>query len=244
MDNSFFTDKINIIIGGFGSGKSEYAINLALSLAEDNPNITLVDLDLVNAYFRSREAVDLLTKHNIKAIVPTGEIAFSDLPIAGPGVRELITSNLEGAAIFDVGGDDMGAIALSAYRQELNRAEKNVLMVINPFRPFTADLEQITIMKESIEYNSGVAVTALVSNPNLGAGTPADLILAKHLIVEQAARELNLPLVEIVIARETYAKQAETFSQLNLPLRLIDIFLSPTWLKEQQKEAYEEIVSS
>ena len=244
MDNSLLADKINLIIGGFGSGKSEYAINLALSLAKNNPNITLVDLDLVNAYFRSREAIELLTLNNIKAIVPSGEIAFSDLPIAGPGVRELITSTQEGTAIFDVGGDDMGALALSAYRRELNQVEKNVLMLVNPFRPFTANIDQIMLMKDSIEYNSGVLVTALVSNPNLGAGTPADLILAKHLIVEKAALELGLPLIEIVIQKDTYQKQPEAFSQLNIPIRLIDIFLSPTWLQKQQKEAYEEIVSS
>ncbi len=243
MDKSFFLNKINVITGGFGSGKSEYAINLALSLAALNSPVTLVDLDLVNAYFRSREAIEILNRHNIKVVIPPKEIVFSDLPIAGPGIRDLIISP-PASLILDVGGDDTGAIALSAYRRELNNAAVNGLMVINPFRPFTADIEQIRAMKENIEMNSGVSITAIVSNPNLGSGTPPDLIMLKHLVVEKAARELGLPLVEMLIHHEVFHRAPQAFTQLKVPVRLINIFLSPAWLLQQQKEAHERIVPS
>lgn len=230
MHTNFFAEKLTIITGGFGSGKSEYAINLAINLANSKVVTTLVDLDLVNAYFRTREANDLLMAHGIKTIIPPPEIACSDLPIAGPGIRDLITSRAKGTVIFDVGGDDMGAIALSAYRQEINRVDKNVLMVVNPFRPFTSEVKNIIEMKEAIEYNSGVSITALVSNPNLGTKTAPHLILDKHLVVEKAAQVLALPVVEIVIQKSTYQSNPEIFNQLNIPVRLIDIYLSPDWL--------------
>lgn len=239
MNNSLYIDKINIITGGFGSGKSEYSINLAISLTNDSSKVTLVDLDLVNAYFRSREAIDIFAKHGIKAIIPPQEVVYSDLPIAGPGIRDLII-NQDGTTIFDVGGDDMGSLALAPYQQEFARVEKNVLMIINPFRPFTSNLKQIIAMKNDIEINSGLLITGLVSNPNLGAGTKTSLILEKHLIVERVAQELGVPLIEMAVHSEIYRKEPNAFDDLKIPIRPINIFLSPSWFIKQQKEAYEE----
>src|SRR5665647_410816 len=129
--------RVLVIVGGFGSGKSEYAINLALQTAGDNNLRTaLVDLDLVNAYFRSREAKSLLEASGIKAVVPPENIMFSDLPIAGPGIGALI-KDTSYRVILDVGGNDMGATALGTYRQEIQTSDSSLYMVVNPFRPGT-----------------------------------------------------------------------------------------------------------
>ena len=47
--------RIQIITGHYGSGKTEFAVNLALHLAETDKNVALADLDIVNPYFRSYE---------------------------------------------------------------------------------------------------------------------------------------------------------------------------------------------
>ena len=47
--------RIRIIIGHYGSGKSEFSINYAVKLAEMGRKVTLADIDIVNMYFRSRE---------------------------------------------------------------------------------------------------------------------------------------------------------------------------------------------
>lgn len=46
--------KYLIIIGNFGSGKTELALNIAFEAAETK-KVTFVDLDIVNPYFRSTE---------------------------------------------------------------------------------------------------------------------------------------------------------------------------------------------
>ena len=53
---------IHLIAGHYGSGKTELAVSLALFAAKLRayPRIALIDLDIANPYFRSRERRDLL----------------------------------------------------------------------------------------------------------------------------------------------------------------------------------------
>ena len=47
--------RILVLVGNYGSGKTEISLNLALKLARRGEKVTLVDLDIVNPYFRSSE---------------------------------------------------------------------------------------------------------------------------------------------------------------------------------------------
>ena len=52
--------KIYLITGHYGSGKTNFAVNLALSERKLGRTVTLVDLDIVNPYFRSADFASLL----------------------------------------------------------------------------------------------------------------------------------------------------------------------------------------
>ena len=53
--------RIRIMIGHYGSGKSEFAMNYVTKLREEiDGKIALSDLDVVNVYFRTREKMNLL----------------------------------------------------------------------------------------------------------------------------------------------------------------------------------------
>lgn len=54
--------RLNVVVGHFGSGKTEFSINLALALAEKRRPFALADLDIVDPYFRSRECAELFQK--------------------------------------------------------------------------------------------------------------------------------------------------------------------------------------
>ena len=47
---------IVIIVGNYGSGKTEVSINLAVNQRRAGSEVKVADLDLVNPYFRTREA--------------------------------------------------------------------------------------------------------------------------------------------------------------------------------------------
>ena len=55
-------ERITVVCGHYGSGKTNFSLNLAMDMAKKNSskNITLVDLDIVNPYFRSSDYRELL----------------------------------------------------------------------------------------------------------------------------------------------------------------------------------------
>jgi hypothetical protein len=186
-----------IVIGAYGSGKSEYAINLALQLhneyniTERSNNVCLVDLDIVNPYFRSREVKDLFEKKGIAVIAPESVYQSSDLPMISPLVKGSIT-NLNKTVILDVGGDPAGCRALARFADYINNRTYSMQLVINIMRPFTSNLEEIITMKNNLEYTSKLRVTELVCNTNLMDLTDETLISEGIEVIKEVANKENL----------------------------------------------------
>ena len=146
---------IAVFVGNYGSGKSEVAVNCALQFADGGETVRLVDLDVVNPYFRSREAVATLEAHNVEVVMPKGGLQWADLPVVLPRVKGVIAKP-DGRLILDVGGDDVGARVLSSLADVLQRAEHQLLQVINSRRPFTDTVEGCLKGKESPLLQSSV----------------------------------------------------------------------------------------
>ena len=98
-----------ILIGNYGSGKTEIALNLAVNAASAGKKTKVVDLDKVNDYFRMSDRVALLEEKKIDVVSPT---------YAGRGVTPVNMSAAVASAfagdwdlvVFDVGGDAAGAM--------------------------------------------------------------------------------------------------------------------------------------
>ena len=76
-----FNDKrIRVIIGHYGSGKTEFSVNYAINLAKLGKRVALADLDVVNPYFRSREKFKFLRDYGILAESSYTEGSSTDLP--------------------------------------------------------------------------------------------------------------------------------------------------------------------
>ncbi len=135
-----FSKKQLVIVGGFGSGTSEVAVNLAVYLRTLGPEpVAIADLDIINPYFRSRQAADQLRKLGITPINPSGSHAYADLPIVLPEIKGAIRRK-EGWLVLDVGGDDDGARLLSSMADAFEVNGYDMLLVLNANRPFKADL--------------------------------------------------------------------------------------------------------
>ncbi|MDQ0286589.1 hypothetical protein J2Z49_001703 [Desulfofundulus luciae] len=219
--------RITIFTGHLGSGKTELAINFALSLKERGLPTSVIDLDVVNPYFRTRLVRQKLEQMGLTVVCPRGEWMRADLPALPPAIRGVL-EDPDRYGVFDVGGDEVGATVLGRYKPLLPAKDYHLWLVVNTCRPFTRDKEGIINMLESIEKACRLQVTGLVSNTNLGAATGWETILAGHRVVQDAARVLNLPVV-MVAARRELAEHLRAHLPPGLPVLPLNLFMQTPW---------------
>ncbi len=188
---------INIIVGGYGSGKSEVSVNLARYLALDktfvNRPISILDLDIVNPYFRSREASVELEKLGIGSINPEGAEFYADLPIILPQIRGAIET-AEGTVICDVGGDDVGARVLSSLAGSFHAATYDMVLVLNLSRPFTSNVAGCLKTISEIEFSSRLKFSGIISNTHLMDDTNEEIVLSGIALSKEVSKQTGLKL--------------------------------------------------
>ena len=110
--NDLFSTKYVVLTGNYGSGKTELALNLALHSRRLGAT-TLVDLDIVNPYFRSGEKAEELRQAGVRVLMPTFAMSTVDVPALPPEIQSVFETPCD-RVIFDVGGDDTGASGMPA----------------------------------------------------------------------------------------------------------------------------------
>ena len=214
-----FDKRVTIIVGHFGSGKTEIAVNGALQLADDGVPVALVDLDVVKPYFRSRAARAVMAEHGVDLVVPEGENVFADLPIIVPQVRALLRDSRR-KVVFDVGGDDTGARALGSLADVVPRDETEHLLVLNFRRPFTDSVETAVAMIREIEDAARLPITGLISNTHLMGETTPEIVREGYRMALAAAEAVAVPVVAAVAeAGILAALDAGAFACPLFPLR-------------------------
>jgi hypothetical protein len=222
-------ERLVIVVGNYGSGKTEAAINLALRLADDGGMVQLADLDLVNPYFRCREALELLQAHGIRVVVPRGELIQADLPILLPEVQGMLHPPGETISLFDVGGDEVGSRVLSSLRPGVKEGEYQLWQVINARRPFTDSVEGCLAMQEALELASRMRVTGLLVNTHLIEETTAEVVLAGWQLAGEVSRRNGCPIRCVAIHERLTAEPA--LRAIDAPVLRIRRTMLPPWLQ-------------
>lgn len=197
-----FSKRILTIVGGYGSGKSEVAVNLCRTMVEDGQiPMTIADLDIVNPYFRSREATERLEEIGIRVVIPAGEQRHADLPIIVPEVKGVIKKS-DGWVILDVGGDDAGSRVLSSLVDAFPPDDYEMLLVHNANRPFTADLKSTLKTMDSIETSSRLHFTGIISNTHLMEHTTIEIALDGLRVAREVSESRGVPILMVSILDE------------------------------------------
>ncbi|MCD4677482.1 MAG: cobalamin biosynthesis protein CbiA [Desulfobacula sp.] len=217
---------IVIICGNYGSGKTETAVNLAAASKMNGVDVKIADLDLVNPYFRTREARIFLENMGIEVVLPDKKYMHADLPILAPAVAGMIQQPSE-LTILDAGGDDAGVTVLAALKDHLSKKEVRMLQVINPFRPFTEDVQGCIKMKEEIENSSKIKITGLVSNANLIDETIPEHIYKGYDFLKDVSKTTGLK-IEFITASSHLIPQLE-MNRFTCPVLEINRKLVPPW---------------
>ena len=190
-DRISWAEKLLIIAGHYGSGKTELALNLAFAHAGEG--ITLADLDIVNPFFRANEMRERLEQAGVRVLAPTFANTTVDVPSLPADILSIFVD--ERRAILDVGGDHAGARALGQYRRHIEKTSCAFWMVVNTRRPLTRSAGEIVTMAREIEATSGLAITGLVNATNLGDETTAGIIAEGLAVTEEAAGGLGIPVI-------------------------------------------------
>ncbi len=219
---------IVIIVGNYGSGKTEITINLAVERKRAGLDVRVADLDLVNPYFRTREARVPLSKLGIDVVVPPKQYLQADLPILSPVVAGMIRQPSQ-LTLIDAGGNDVGATVLATLADSFREKHVHMLQVVNPFRPFTDTLTGCIKIREKIEQASKMNITGIIGNANLIDETVVEDIYNGYDFVKALSDESRLPLEFITAAAELFPKI--DFHRFACPVLPIGRQLVPPWRK-------------
>ncbi|MCP4022998.1 MAG: cobalamin biosynthesis protein CbiA, partial [Desulfobacteraceae bacterium] len=219
---------INVIVGNYGSGKTETAVNLAAQRKNAGLSVRIADLDLVNPYFRTREARKPLEALGIDVVLPDKQYMHADLPILTPAVAGMIRSSAD-VILLDAGGDDAGATVLSALKDAFKNKKVSMLQVINPLRPFTRDVKGCIRIKEEIETASNLKVTGIIGNANLIDETTPEIIYDGYKLLTEISRQTGLK-IEFVTTPSNLISQLD-MARFDCPILRIDRKLNLPWKK-------------
>jgi len=222
------SEGIVIIVGNYGSGKTEVAINLAVHQKRRGIDVRVADLDLVNPYFRTREARKALAELGIEVVLPPEQYLHADLPILTPAIGGMIRSPSQ-LTILDVGGDDAGARVLAALADALKDKPVRVIQVVNTYRPFTDTVDGCLRLRKEIENASKMTITGIIGNTHLLDDTTSADIYRGYEFVRQLSDETGMTL-EFVTVAANLLTDIDT-ARFSCPVLPIERQLVPPWKK-------------
>lgn len=205
-----------ILIGAYGSGKTECAMALAVACAAQGP-VTLIDLDFVTPYFRVLDHIPALEAAGVQVIAPRAEIAQFDAPALSADAGAALL-HPRGQTIVDLGGDPNGAVVLGQFAPRL--IDYDLWAVVNFARPTTPDAATAANWLAEIAAATRLRLTGLISNTHLGPHTTADDLRDGLAQTHQLARLLALPLT-IVAHPAWLAPPTDTLPTLAITPRLV-----------------------
>ena len=224
-----FDRRYTVLVGNYGSGKTELAIAIARRLrARSGGRVALVDLDIVNPYFRSAEQHGLLETEGIEVFMPSFAMSTVDIP-ALPAQMQAVFEQPFDHVVIDVGGDDTGATALGRYAPYTAavRGDMAALYVVNPCRPFSSTAEDVIALYRLIERQARLTPDHLVNNANLQEHTTAQVLLDGQRLLDEVSARLDRP-VSMICGRE--ALRAELPPDMQSRYFAFEPLMKPDWL--------------
>lgn len=216
--------RISIVTGHYGTGKTEFSVNLALALAGEGLDVMMADLDIVNPYFRSRERRALLEAAGIRLICSSQACADADVPALPPELLTIL-ENRQIRGVLDIGGDMVGARVLARFAPKIQAEDYQLLFVLNANRPEVRTAEAALRYLRGIEAITGLTCGGIVNNTHLCGETTAADILKGAALAAEVSREAGIPVI-CHTAEERFAGELPDLSE---PVFPISIYMKKPW---------------
>ena len=187
--------RITLFAGHYGSGKNCIAVSYAKLIKKSGFETSIIDLDIVNPYFRTKDSEKELTEAGINIIASEYANTNLDAPALPKEIYAAI-SDKNSHLVIDVGGDDRGAVALGRYAGDiLEENDYDMLFVANCYRPLTKTPEDALEIMREIEAASKMKFTGIVNNSNVGKLTTGENVKNSVGYTEKLSQLAGIPVV-------------------------------------------------
>lgn len=218
ISTSFCSHRLSIITGHYGTGKTEFAVNLALAMAAEGQRVMVADLDIVNPYFRSRERKAMLEEAGITLISSSQACADADVPSL-PAELLAILENRDVRGVLDIGGDPAGARVLARFRPKIIQEDYQLIYVLNANRPEVREAENAVSYLRGIEATTGLTCTGIVNNTHLCGETAEREIRKGADLAAAVSRETGIPVL-CHVAEERFVPNLSDLSETVFPITI------------------------
>ena len=218
--------KTYAIFGHYGSGKTEFSVNYGIYLKNRGHNVTLLDMDIANPYFRSRERQKLLEEKGIEIIFNAyGFDIAEDMPAISPRVRAPL-ENPDMDTVVDIGGNDSGARIIRQFIKYFEPDDVDRLLVVNANRFETDTLEGALFHLNAIEEEIKLPITGIINNTHMLAESKPDDVLKGHELCMELSEKTGIPVVMDTCIRAF----EDDLKDKGLNLFPMDLYMRPSWL--------------
>ena len=186
--------RLLIVTGHFGTGKTEFSVNLALALARAGEKVMMADLDIVNPYFRSRERREVLEAAGVRLITSSQDSENADMPSL-PAEILTVLEDRSYRGVLDIGGDPDGARVLARYQPKITAEDYQLLFVSNANRPEVRRAEDAISYLRCIEEVTGLTCGGIVNNTHLCGETTAEEILRGAELASAISEKTGIPVL-------------------------------------------------
>ena len=224
------SSNIHFIVGHYGSGKTEFAVNYAVRLRRNGANVAMADMDIVNPYFRTRQQAELLGTRGIRVV--SGNLGNDwriDLPALNSELQSFFIDNGR-ENVIDVGGNAAGARVLARFRDQIPETGYDMWLVINANRYESQSADQVIAFAESITAACGLHLTGTVSNTHMLRETTMEDILRGARVTREVSQRLGIPCIYTCCPEELLEECGAYKGEIPGELFPIDLYMRPAYL--------------
>ncbi len=227
--------KMYVLIGNYGSGKSELALNFAFKAAGRGERTELLDLDMVNTYFRLTERGKMTRMKEIRLVSPNYSCSGVETLSLPAEVASAFAMDWD-TVVFDVGGDAVGSTALGRYHQDFmdmldEGGELEVLNVVNTRRPLAGTVEKILHLQEDMQVHSRLKISGMINNTNLATATTEADLRDGYEIIKEVSERSGVPVLYTSGKKEFLDKflaEGHDIRYIGTPIA-IDTYMQRDW---------------
>lgn len=233
MDLNKKEPQIYIFTGHYGSGKTEVAVNFAFYLKKLSPErkVAIIDMDIVNPFFRTADAAKPLGDRGIRVELPLYAQSNVDVPALTPQMEYLIEEK-DTDLVLDIGGDDVGAKAVGRYKEAIMKRKYNLFFVLNKNRPFTKDLNSALKIYREIQESCGIDFTGIVNNTHMLEYTTLETLKQGIPLARELSQKTGVPLAfHCAFSRVLSNAEPEEVKTIQEPVLPMEEYIKLLWTR-------------